>query len=436
MYVVLHVTIWVSSYVIVIGHTEVSNDRETPKDINLQENISPGSNMSINDSGDTSECVSAAEGSFHDGLAQVNSSHSYTDDKNIIGALEGALQEERVAHANLCVELEKERNAAATAADEAMAMILRLQEEKASIEMEARQFQRMVEEKSTFDAEEMNIMTEILLRREREKYFLEKEVEAYRQMIFANEQLDSDLEDTAATQEEGACSIMSSTEKAELMLQKIRKSFDQEQLGSQDEVAPANHEVMSINCENSPASFDIMSLNNPSVDEHDIHEKSMKQAGNEGEGSDNSIMGEDLGLKSEQPLGIPQISSSNNTIVMENDRKGLDIKRSSSDTITGFQENSSAQPKNPPSNSRRKSMSSFDDERIKIDNEVGWLRERLKFVQKGRQRLNFSTMSLEGGKAQLQLLEDIAIQLKKIRRLRDPGKAERQASLPPLSSKV
>jgi hypothetical protein len=38
----------------------------------------------------------------------------------------------------LYLELEKERSAAANAADEAMTMILRLQEEKASIETEAR----------------------------------------------------------------------------------------------------------------------------------------------------------------------------------------------------------------------------------------------------------------------------------------------------------
>ena len=80
----------------------------------------------------------------------------------------------------LYAELEKERSAAASAADEAMAMILRLQEEKASVEMEARQYQRMIEAKAAYDAEEMEILKEILLRREREKHFLENEVEAYR----------------------------------------------------------------------------------------------------------------------------------------------------------------------------------------------------------------------------------------------------------------
>ncbi|PWA47497.1 hypothetical protein CTI12_AA498610 [Artemisia annua] len=43
-------------------------------------------------------------------------------------------------------------------------------------------FIRISSEKSAYDEEEMNILKEIILRREREKHFLEKEVEAYRQM--------------------------------------------------------------------------------------------------------------------------------------------------------------------------------------------------------------------------------------------------------------
>ncbi|KAG9446708.1 hypothetical protein H6P81_012836 [Aristolochia fimbriata] len=109
--------------------------------------------------------------------------HFDKHESNTVRILEHALEEEQCARASLCLELEKERSAAATAADEAMGMIRRLQEEKASIEMEARQYQREIEEKSLYDEEEMNILKEILLRREKEKLALEKEVEMYHQMI-------------------------------------------------------------------------------------------------------------------------------------------------------------------------------------------------------------------------------------------------------------
>ncbi|KAF3435974.1 hypothetical protein FNV43_RR23066 [Rhamnella rubrinervis] len=103
-------------------------------------------------------------------------------ESDIVRKLERALEEEKAACAALHLELEKERSAAATATDEAMAMICRLQEEKASIEIEARQYQRMIEEKFAYDEEEIDILKEILLRREKENHFLEKEIEAYKQM--------------------------------------------------------------------------------------------------------------------------------------------------------------------------------------------------------------------------------------------------------------
>ncbi|XP_031381125.1 probable myosin-binding protein 5 isoform X2 [Punica granatum] len=416
-------------------HMEAPDDKEKSKDITLQENnmIGFGSNQSIDEFRDTSEEVSAAEEFSCDRSLEIGSSRSYKNEKDIIRVLERALREEQLGHANLCLELEKERNAAATAADEAMAMILRLQEEKASIEMEARQFQRITEEKSAFDAEEMNIMMEILVRREKEKYFMEKEVEAYRQLIFANEQLDSELQDTAATQGQGTCSILSSTEKPEMMLRRISKAFDQEELGLRDAETPVMCDITAINCQKSPSNFGEFQV--LSADEHDIQNKDMKGLGDEQEESQNTFSGEDVGSNSKQLLGIPRSSSHiSNNIDTENDRKGLDICRSCSDIFLGFKANCCAQPK-LPSDLRRKSMSAFDYERMKIDSEVGWLRERLKFVQKGRERLNLSAASPEGGNSQLQLLEDIAVQLRKIRQLRDPGKAKRQASLPPLSSK-
>ncbi|KAF2285662.1 hypothetical protein GH714_006300 [Hevea brasiliensis] len=136
--------------------------------------------------------------------------------KNTVRLLEQALEEEHAARAVLYIELEKERSAAASAADEAMAMILRLQEEKASIEMEARQCQRIIEEKYAYDAEEMNILKEILVRREREKHYLEKEVEAYRQKISGNEQLYAEMYGMSATK--GEITLYTSDEDSVLKL--------------------------------------------------------------------------------------------------------------------------------------------------------------------------------------------------------------------------
>ncbi|MED6106205.1 hypothetical protein PIB30_002658 [Stylosanthes scabra] len=58
-------------------------------------------------------------------------------------ALREALNRQQQAVKDLAAELEEERNAASSAANEAMSMILRLQKEKAEVQMEARQFKRI-----------------------------------------------------------------------------------------------------------------------------------------------------------------------------------------------------------------------------------------------------------------------------------------------------
>ncbi|KAG5024740.1 hypothetical protein AAZX31_08G064500 [Glycine max] len=52
-----------------------------------------------------------------------------------------------------CADLEKERTAASSSAEEAMAMILRLQSEKSAAEIQATQFRRMAEQKLDYDQE-------------------------------------------------------------------------------------------------------------------------------------------------------------------------------------------------------------------------------------------------------------------------------------------
>ncbi|WZZ08274.1 hypothetical protein YC2023_094195 [Brassica napus] len=110
---------------------------------------------------------------------QGDTKSSVGKDKNLelmnkVRMLEEAIEEERLARSVLVVELEEERAASASAADEAMAMILSF------TEMEGKQYERMIEEKFAYDEEEMNILREILFKREREKHFLEKELETYK----------------------------------------------------------------------------------------------------------------------------------------------------------------------------------------------------------------------------------------------------------------
>ncbi|CAI9107685.1 OLC1v1007099C1 [Oldenlandia corymbosa var. corymbosa] len=80
-------------------------------------------------------------------------------------------------------ELEEERGASAIAANQAMAMITRLQEEKASLHMEALQYLRMMEEQAEYDMEALEKANDLLAEREKEVQDLEAELEIYRNNI-------------------------------------------------------------------------------------------------------------------------------------------------------------------------------------------------------------------------------------------------------------
>lgn len=80
----------------------------------------------------------------------------------------------------LCRELEEERNAAAIAANQALAMITRLQDEKAAMQMEASHYQRMMEEQAEYDGEALAEANELLAQREHQIQELEAELEKCR----------------------------------------------------------------------------------------------------------------------------------------------------------------------------------------------------------------------------------------------------------------
>ncbi|KAI5061087.1 hypothetical protein GOP47_0023592 [Adiantum capillus-veneris] len=107
------------------------------------------------------------------------------DQEDGMDVLREVLLAERKMLATLETELENERNAAAIATSEAMAMISRLQEEKSAMQLEVAQLQRMAEEKAEYDEQAMALLKEILFKREAEKHALEKEVELYRQRLSA-----------------------------------------------------------------------------------------------------------------------------------------------------------------------------------------------------------------------------------------------------------
>ncbi|CAL9088481.1 unnamed protein product [Musa textilis] len=100
-----------------------------------------------------------------------------------VAALREAVASQQETIQELCAELDEERNAACSAASEAMSMILRLQREKADAQMEARQFKRFAEEKMDHDQQELIALEDLLFKREEAVQSLTFQIQAYRDRL-------------------------------------------------------------------------------------------------------------------------------------------------------------------------------------------------------------------------------------------------------------
>jgi hypothetical protein len=100
-----------------------------------------------------------------------------------VDQLKSALTVAHKSLSTLYAELENERSAAAIAADETMAMINRLQEQKAAMQMEAMQYQRLMEEQSEYDQEALQRLNDLVVKRDKDRQDMERELELYRHKI-------------------------------------------------------------------------------------------------------------------------------------------------------------------------------------------------------------------------------------------------------------
>ncbi|XP_010469812.1 PREDICTED: probable myosin-binding protein 4 [Camelina sativa] len=115
--------------------------------------------------------------------ASVESFVSISSDiegENRVDLLKLQLEHDRKCLREVTKELEEERSASAIATNQAMAMITRLQEEKAALHMEALQYLRMMDEQAEHDVDALERANDVLADKEKEIQDLEMELEYYR----------------------------------------------------------------------------------------------------------------------------------------------------------------------------------------------------------------------------------------------------------------
>ncbi|OMO71989.1 Transposase, MuDR, plant [Corchorus capsularis] len=126
------------------------------------------------------------------GLSIDGSIVSEIEGESVVDRLKRQVEHDRKLLNALYKELEEERNASAIAANQAMAMITRLQEEKATLQMEALQNLRIMEEQAEYDMEALQQTNDLLAEKEKEIQELEAELEFYR-MKFHNVSMLGDI---------------------------------------------------------------------------------------------------------------------------------------------------------------------------------------------------------------------------------------------------
>ncbi|KAI9399060.1 hypothetical protein POPTR_002G042500v4 [Populus trichocarpa] len=112
------------------------------------------------------------------GLESLDGSFvSDIEGESIVDRLKRQMEHDKRRISALYEELEEERSASAIAANQAMAMINRLQEEKAALHMEALQYLRMMEEQAEHDVEALEKANDLLAEREKQMQDLEAEID-------------------------------------------------------------------------------------------------------------------------------------------------------------------------------------------------------------------------------------------------------------------
>ncbi|TYJ27464.1 hypothetical protein E1A91_A07G189100v1 [Gossypium mustelinum] len=198
------------------------------------------------------------------------SSHQVTamesgDPVRTIERLKTSLKAERKALSALYAELEEERSASAIAANQTMAMITRLQEEKAAMQMEALQYQRMMEEQSEYDQEALQLLNELMIKREKEKEELEKELEVYRKKVLYYEAKEktrimriSKDGSLGSGKSSAACSYAEDSDELSIDLNREAKDEDSSFSGNQESSSDAvgNLDEMALDCVNHVSALD------------------------------------------------------------------------------------------------------------------------------------------------------------------------------------
>ncbi|XP_039006888.1 myosin-binding protein 2-like isoform X1 [Hibiscus syriacus] len=354
--------------------------------------------------------------------------------------LKSALKTERKALNAMYRELEEERSASAVAANQTMAMINRLQEEKAAMQMEALQYQRMMEEQSDYDQEALQLLNELMVKREREKAELEKELEVYRRkeldyeakerMMMLRRRKDDNTRSASsasfsnADDSDGVSIDLNHESKEEdkedvnpntpadavLYLEESLASFEEEKLFILEQLKVLEERLISLNAEEAEQHLEYV---------YEENGNGFHKSPNFGLETDRVANGHFKGVNGKLQDKIIPMAANAKRLLPLFDATDADIE----DTISSGHENRFH------SVAFRHSLPELESKMLTIEEEVDHVYERLQALEADREFLKHCISSLRKGDKGLHLLQEILQHLRNLRRFELRARSTEDASM-------
>ncbi|CAK8571809.1 unnamed protein product [Lathyrus sativus] len=337
--------------------------------------------------------------------------------ESIIDQLKRQIEYDKRCMDDLQRELEEERNASAIAADEAMSMITRLQEEKATLQMEALQYLRMTEEQAEYDSEELEKVNDLLTEKEKEIQDLEAELEYYRlNSNLTNEPTVHNMHEKSRDSKEE--SVMAQN----ICFHNITDTVNNIPNSKLSEESKGSHEV--VDGETSELEFEEEKQyisHSLKCLEKKLHQISFNKVSSEAsnvelENLEISKWNQQGDSYSEEPhldgheetdLSIPNSRTMNGS----HDDKDDSAASDNDDCSLRIENNDSMSVEPQSSKSRR------ETDLISLENEISDLHDRLEALEFDHDLINHITNSLQNGNDGKKFIQDIAHQLRELRKI-------------------
>ncbi|XP_028807978.1 myosin-binding protein 2-like [Neltuma alba] len=339
---------------------------------------------------------------------------SEIEGESIVDNLKRQVEHDKKCISALYKELEEERNASAIAANQSMAMITRLQEEKAVLHMEALQYLRMMDEQAEYDGEELEKAYDLLAEKEKEIQDLEAELEFYR-LNMEDEPVGHDMQKercdlkgkdiTVQNFNVPPITISSNSNLAELSQVTDESVAHETSLEFEEEKLYISNCLSSLEKKLRQISGNGISFNMPS----DRPENFEESESDHQQGSSN---GEGPRLDSQKDHNVlssikEDYKTSNGSIT---DQDGP--VASKSEICSPCEENNHS-----VSVGQKNSMQRKNADLVSIENEISDLNERLEALEADHDLLEHILHSLRDDNDGLQFIRDIAHQLHELRKL-------------------